>query len=456
LFNNLIKGFNGVIDKLKKPGNIREKDLDLVFSDLKLSLLDADVHYDVVEEFIDSVKKESLGQEVHKALSPSQQILKIIQSKLTSILGSKSPELKLKTFSSEDVLKKDFKPDVIMLVGLQGSGKTTSSVKLAKYLKEQKNKKPLLIGVDFNRPAAVEQLKVLANSNNIDFCDAEVKKASSAVKEAISLAKKNNNDLVIIDTAGRLHIDKELMEELSDIKKKFIPDEILLVIDSMIGRSSVNVAKEFNQALDITGYILTKMDSDTKGGAALSLFHTTQKPIKFMGFGEKTAELEVFHPERVASRILDLGDMMTLIEKAQSQFDKEEAIKVQKKLRKNSFDIEDFQAQIKQLKKLGSLSGLMKMIPGVSGMMNKINNLTPPDDELKKIESIINSMTIKERQNPDIINGSRRKRIAMGSGTNVNDVNKFLKSFDQMKKLMKHLPKSGFPGLEGMGNINFK
>ena len=448
MFNNLIKGFNSVFDKLKKPGNIREKDLDLVFSDLRNSLLDDDVHYDVVEDFLKAVREECVGQNIHKALSPSQQILKIIQEKLTQILGSKSSELKLKSSTT--------KPSVVMLVGLQGSGKTTTSVKLAKYLKEQKNKKPLLIGVDFNRPAAVEQLKILSSSSGIDFCDTEVKKASRAVKEALSLAEKNNNDVIIIDTAGRLHIDKELMRELSDLKEKFTPDEILLVVDSMIGRSAVDVAKEFNQVIDLTGYTLTKLDSDTKGGAALSLFHTTQKPIKFMGFGEKTTELEVFHPERIASRILDLGDMMTLIEKAQGQFDKEEAVKLQKKFKKNSFDIEDFQAQIKQLKKLGSLSGLMKMIPGVSGMMSKINNLTPPDDELKKIEAMINSMTIKERQNPELINGSRRKRIAEGSGTSVNDVNKFLKSFDQMKKLMKHLPKTGFPDLEGMGNINFK
>jgi signal recognition particle subunit SRP54 len=454
LFNNLIKGFNSVVDKLKRPGNIRERDLEQVFVDLRASLLDADVHYDVVEDFLKLVKQESLGQDIHKALSPSQQILKIIHQKLTQILGSKSSELRLKPSGS--IQKDGIAPSVIMLVGLQGSGKTSTSVKLAKYLREQKKKNPLLVGVDFNRPAALEQLKVLADSNNIDLCNAVVKKASGAVKEAVSLAKQNNNDLIIIDTAGRLHIDKDLMQELSDLKEKFTPDEILLVVDSMIGRTAVDVAKEFNQALDITGYILTKLDSDAKGGAALSLFHTTQKPIKFMGFGEKMTEIEVFHPDRIASRILDLGDVLSLIEKAQGHFDKEEAIRLEKKLKKNGFDIEDFQAQIKQLKKLGSLSGLMKMIPGVSGMMNKINNLTPPDDELKKIEAMINSMTIKERRNPDLINGSRRKRIAQGSGTSVNDLNKFLKSFDQMKKLMKHLPKSGFPDLEGMGNINFK
>jgi signal recognition particle subunit SRP54 len=252
LFNNLIKGFNSVVDKLKRPGNIRERDLEQVFVDLRASLLDADVHYDVVEDFLKLVKQESLGQDIHKALSPSQQILKIIHQKLTQILGSKSSELRLKPSGS--IQKDGIAPSVIMLVGLQGSGKTSTSVKLAKYLREQKKKNPLLVGVDFNRPAALEQLKVLADSNNIDLCNAVVKKASGAVKEAVSLAKQNNNDLIIIDTAGRLHIDKDLMQELSDLKEKFTPDEILLVVDSMIGRTAVDVAKEFNQPLDITGY----------------------------------------------------------------------------------------------------------------------------------------------------------------------------------------------------------
>lgn len=445
MFNNLINGFNKILDRLKKPGAVREKDIDLVLEDLKLSLLEADVHYDVVNQFLTTVREKSLGAEVHKALSPAQQILKIIQDELTEVLGSKSSSLSFKGT-----------PAVIMLVGLQGSGKTTTAVKLAKYLKEKMNRNPLLVGVDFNRPAAVEQLKILAHANNIDFCDAEIRKSSKAVKEAKEQALKNHNDTVIIDTAGRLHIDKPLMDELKELKQGFTPSEILLVADSMLGQDAVNVAKEFDSLLDLSGFILTKLDSDTRGGAALSLFHTTKKPIKFMGFGEKIAELEVFHPDRIASRILDLGDMMTLIEKAQTHFDQAEAEKLEKKMRKNAFDIDDFHAQLKQIKKLGSLSGIMSMIPGVSGMMNKLDGMAPPEDELKKIEAIIHSMTKKERQAPEIINGSRRKRIAQGSGTAVADVNKFLKSFDHMKSLMKHLPKSGFPDLRGKGNINFR
>ncbi|MCX6113578.1 MAG: signal recognition particle protein [Proteobacteria bacterium] len=436
MFNNLINGFNKILDRLKKPGTVRERDIEAVLDDLKISLLEADVHYDVVNQFLSTVREKSLGAQVHKALSPSQQILKIIHEELTTLLGSKSVGLSFKGT-----------PSVIMLVGLQGSGKTTTAIKLAKYFKEQLKRKPVVVGVDFNRPAAVEQLKILAESNGIDVCNAKTRNAPKAVKEAKELAAKNGNDTVIIDTAGRLHIDKELMDELKELKNDFNPSEILLVADSMLGQDAVNVAREFDGLLDLSGFILTKLDSDTRGGAALSLFNTTGKPIKFMGFGEKVSELEVFHPDRIASRILDLGDMMTLIEKAESHFDKEEAIKLEKKLRKNTFDIDDFKDQLKQIKKLGSLSGLMSMIPGASGMMGKLQGMTHPDEELKKIESMINSMTKKERQLPDIINGNRRKRIALGSGTTVNDVNKFLKSFDHMKKLMKHLPKSGFSGL---------
>ena len=312
MFNNLINGFSKILDKLKKPGTVREMDVEGVLEDLKISLLEADVHYDVVNLFLSTVREKALGAQVHKALSPSQQTLKIIYEELTAILGSKSVGLSFKGT-----------PSVIMLVGLQGSGKTTTAVKLAKYFKEQLKRKPIVVGVDFNRPAAVEQLKVLAEANNIDVCTAQKRVATSAVKEAKELAAKNGNDTVIIDTAGRLHIDTDLMDELKKLKNDFNPSEILLVADSMLGQDAVNVAREFDGLLDLSGFILTKLDSDTRGGAALSLFHTTGKPIKFMGFGEKVSELEVFHPDRVASRILDLGDMMTLIEKAESHFDKE-------------------------------------------------------------------------------------------------------------------------------------
>jgi len=445
MFNNLVSSFSSIFSRLSRTSVIKGKDLDSVIEELKLSLLDADVHYDVVNEFLRDVRVKAEGADVHKALSPAQQILKIVNQSLTSILGSKSSSISLSGT-----------PAVIMLVGLQGSGKTTTAVKLAKHLKEKMNRSPLVVGVDFNRPAAVEQLKILARENNIDFFEGETRSSQKAVKEARDSASKNHNDTLIIDTAGRLHIDKELMNELKELKSAFNPSEILLVVDSMIGQDAVNVAREFDSLLNINGFILTKLDSDARGGAALSLFHTTKKPIKFIGHGEKCDALEVFHPERIASRILDLGDVMTLIERSEEQFDKKEAEKLQKKLKKSGFDIEDFLGQIKQLKKLGSMESLLSMVPGFAGMKGKLKGLTPPDEELKKIEAIIQSMTVKERQQPEIINGSRRKRIALGSGTSVADVNKFLKSFDDMKKLMKGLPKAGFSGLGIKEKIKYR
>jgi len=436
MFNKLINGFNSLFAKLQKQGTINEKNIDSVFEEIRLSLLEADVHYDAVTKFLEDVKQKAVGQKIHKALSPQQQLLKILQESLTDLLGKSSSSLSL-----------GGSPAIIMLVGLQGSGKTTTAVKLARYLKEKLNRNPLLVGTDFARPAAVEQLSILAQSANLDCYQANKRTAIDAVNEAKAFAGKNQNDVLIVDTAGRLHIDNELMQELSSLQKQFSPTEILLVADSMLGQDAVTVAKEFDSLLNLSGFVLTKLDSDTRGGAALSLYYTTGKPIKFMGIGEKTDALEVFHPERVASRILDLGDMLSLIEKAQSQFDQKETEKLEKKLRKNEFDIEDFRDQIKQLKKLGSMESLLSMIPGFSGLKGKLKGLTPPDEELKKIESMINSMTLKERQKPEIINGNRKKRIALGSGTSVNDVNKFLKSFNDMKKIMKNLPKTGFSGL---------
>jgi signal recognition particle subunit SRP54 len=448
MFNTLIKGFNGLFSKLQRQGTITEHNIDAVFEDIRTSLLEADVHHDAVTRFLDDVKQKAIGQKIHKALSPHQQLLKILNGSLTELLGKDSSSLSL-----------GGTPAVIMLVGLQGSGKTTTAVKLARYLKEKMNRNPILVGTDFSRPAAVEQLSVLAKTAGIDCYEATKRTAIDAVNEAKVFAGKNINDVIIVDTAGRLHIDSDLMQELNSLKKNFSPTEILLVADSMLGQDAVNVAREFNSLLNLTGFILTKLDSDTRGGAALSLYYTTGKPIKFMGLGEKTDALEVFHPERVASRILDLGDMMTLLERAESQFDKKQAEKLQKKLKKNEFDLEDFYDQIKQIKKLGSMESLLSMIPGMSGLKGKLKGLTPPDEELKKIDTIIHSMTVKERQKPEIIDGSRKKRIALGSGTSVNDVNKFLKSFNDMKKMMKLLPKSGFSDLglglgKGISNIN--
>ena len=446
MFNTLINGFNGLFSKLQKQGTINEKNIDSVFEDIRLSLLEADVHYDAVNKFLNDAKEKAVGQKIHKALSPQQQLLKILHSSLSELLGSNTSSLSL-----------NGTPSVIMLVGLQGSGKTTTAVKLARHLKEKMSRKPLLVGTDFSRPAAVEQLSILSKAAEVDCYEAKKRTALDAVGEARTFASKNQNDILIVDTAGRLHIDSELMQELSSIKKSCSPSEILLVADSMLGQSAVDVAKEFDSLLNLSGFVLTKLDSDTRGGAALSLYYTTGKPIKFMGLGEKTDALEIFHPERVASRILDLGDMLSLIERAQDKFDTKEAEKLEKKIKKNDFDIDDFRDQIKQIKKLGSMESLLSMIPGMSGLKGKLKGMTPPDAELKKIEAMIDSMTAKERQKPDIINGNRKKRIAEGSGTQINDVNKFLKSFNDMKKIMKGLPKGGFPDLGLMKNMsNFK
>ena len=436
MFDSLIKKFRGVFEGIAKRGVLSEKDLGDALETLKNSLLDADIHYDTVNGFIDDIRQKANGAQIHKALSPSEQLTKIVHTSLTGILGESSKPI---TFSGS--------PSFIMLVGLQGSGKTTTSVKLAKYIKEKMGRSPLVVGVDFNRPAALEQLSVFAKQYGIASYTEMARSAVSAIKNAKDVAAKNNNDVIIIDTAGRLQIDADLMSELKELKDKFSPSEILLVVDSMIGRDAVNVAKEFNSLLDLSGFVLTKLDSDTRGGAALSLYKTTGKPIKFAGIGEKADAFEPFYPDRMASRILDMGDVMTLIEKAESHYDQKEAERIEKKLKKNDFDIEDFLGQIQQLKKLGSMESLLSFMPGFSAMKGKLKGLTPPDAELRKIEAIISSMTKKERQTPNIINGNRRKRIAAGSGTSVNDVNKFLKSFDDMKKLMKNLPKSGFSGL---------
>jgi len=431
-----MKKFRGVFEGIAKRGVLSEKDLSSAMEDLKKSLLDADVHYDAANAFVDEIRENAIGAQIHKALSPSEQLTKIVYKSLTDILGGNSKPIEL-----------DGSPAMIMLVGLQGSGKTTTSVKLAKHIKEKMGRSPMVVGVDFNRPAALDQLSIFAKQYNIASYTERAKSAVEAVKRAKEQARNNNNDVIIIDTAGRLHVDTELMNELKELKSAYSPSEILLVIDSMIGRDAVNVAKEFDSLLDLNGFILTKLDSDARGGAALSLYKTIGKPVKFAGVGEKGDAFEQFYPDRMASRILDLGDVMTLIERAQENYDQKEAERLEKKLKKNEFDIEDFLAQIQQIKKLGSLESILSFMPGFSAIKGKLKGLTPPDKELRKIEAIIGSMTRQERQAPNIINGNRRKRIATGSGTSVNDVNKFLKSFDDMKKLMKSLPKSGFSGL---------
>jgi signal recognition particle subunit SRP54 len=438
MFEGLRNGLSSVFRKFMGTNIIGEKELSQIMEELKKSLYEADVHYDVVEKFVSEVKEKALGQEVHKAISPAQQIFKIVHATLSSLLGENLSPLGL-----------EGSPAVVMLVGLQGAGKTTTAVKLAGHIKSKMGRNPLLLGVDFNRPAAVEQLSILGERNGIKcFVSGEAKPSiKTALKGALKYAEANNNDTIIIDTAGRLHIDSDLMNELKELKELSGPSEILLVADSMLGQDAVNVAREFDSLLGLTGFILTKMDSDTRGGAALSLYYTTKKPVKFIANGENLDEFEAFYPERIASRILDLGDLLTLIEKAQQTFDKKESEKLEKKIRSNDFTLEDFLSQMKQIKKLGSLESIMSLIPGLGGISEKLKNAKPPEEELKKIEAIINSMTIKERRQPDIINGNRRKRIATGSGTSIQDINRFLKQFNDMKKLMKHLPKGGISDL---------
>ncbi|MEZ0536186.1 signal recognition particle protein [Caldicellulosiruptoraceae bacterium PP1] len=424
-FENLSERLQDVFKKLRGKGKLTEKDIKEAMKEVKLALLEADVNFKVVKDFINKVTEKSIGSEVLESLTPGQQVIKIVHDELVSLLGGNETKLKAspKGFS------------IYMMVGLQGSGKTTTSGKLALNLKKQ-GKKPLLIACDIYRPAAINQLEIVAKKVEVScYADYNNKNAVSIAKNGIEYAKKNGHDTVIIDTAGRLHINEELMYELQLIKQNVEPTEILLVVDAMTGQDAVNVADSFNQKLGIDGIIMTKLDGDTRGGAALSIKAVTSKPIKFAGMGEKMDDLEPFYPDRMASRILGMGDILTLIEKAQEAFDQKKAEELEKKLKSMQFDLNDFLEQLKQIKKMGPLSSVISMIPGIK--IQKDANLDEGEKELKKIEAIINSMTLKERENPSIINSSRKRRIALGSGTQVQDINKLLKQFDDMKKLMK-------------------
>jgi len=402
-----------------------------------LALLEADVNYKVVKKLVEDIRKRSVGQEVLQSLTPGQQIVKIVNEELSSLMGADNQGLE---FSGKT-------PHSILLTGLQGSGKTTTAAKLARFIRN-KGRRPYLVPADVYRPAAVDQLKKLGA-----MIDVPVYPTDSSLKpeeiclEALEKMGGEGADLLIIDTAGRLHIDTALMEELVRIKDKIYPDEILLVADAMTGQDAVNVAEHFNKILDITGVVLSKMEGDARGGAALSIRAVTGKPIKFVGVGEKMDALEPFYPDRMASKILGMGDVLSLVEKAQAEFDEKEALKLSKKIKKNEFDLEDFQSQLKQMKKLGSLEQILSMLPG-AGQMKKLKKLKPDEKELVKVEAIINSMTKEERRNYKIINGSRRQRIARGSGSKVQDVNRLLKNFAQTKKLMEHVSRKGFAGME--------
>ncbi|WP_019227127.1 signal recognition particle protein [Sedimentibacter sp. B4] len=427
MFENLSDKLQSTLQKLKGKGKLSEKDIDLAMKEVKMSLLEADVNYKVVKTFVNNVKERALGSEVMESLTPGQQVVKIVHEELVKTMGQQG-ESKLK-FNPNDIT-------YFMMCGLQGAGKTTATGKLARKLKKD-GKKPLLVACDIYRPAAIKQLEVVGESVGVPVFQMGDKTSPVTIaKEATKYAMKHGIDVVIIDTAGRLHIDESLMDELVQIKQTVKPEEILLLLDAMTGQDAVKVAETFNQYLDITGVILTKVDGDARGGAALSIRNVVEKPIKFLSVGEKMDQLEIFYPDRMASRILGMGDVLSIIEKAQDAFDEKQAIEMQKKLKKQDFNLDDFLQQLQQMKNMGPLEDLLGMIPGI-GQNKKLKDLKINEKELVFTEAIIQSMTKKERANPNIINGSRRKRIAAGSGTSVQRVNQLLKQYDDMKKMMK-------------------
>ena len=429
MFENIQKKFSLAFKNLSGKGKISEKNIKDAVKEVKLSLLEADVNYKVVKEFIDKVKEKALGEKVLESLTPDQEFIRVLKNELIELMGGKEPE-KL-------VISRN--PGYIMLVGLQGSGKTTSAAKLAKMYKE-KGKKPLLVAADTYRPAAIDQLITLGNQIDVPVFSGDKVNARKIVKQAKDYAEKMLHDIVIIDTAGRLHIDDDMMKELEDIKGYVKPEEILMVVDSMMGQDAVRTAKDFNDRLELNGFIVTKLDGDSRGGVIISIRHVTGKPIKLAGTGEKITSLEPFYADRYAGRILGMGDVLSLIEKVESELDKEKAEKDAEKFMEGKFDLNDFLAQIKQIKKLGPLGNILEMIPGVP----KENvDLKKGESEMKKMEAIISSMTIKERRNPKILTFSRKKRVAAGSGTTLQDINKILKSYEQIKKMMKQVKKMG-------------
>jgi signal recognition particle subunit SRP54 len=433
MFEGISEKLNSTLKKIRGYGRLSESNIQDALREVRLSLLEADVNFKVVKDFVDSVRKRALGHEIIESLSPGQQFIKIVYEELVRTLGEKSSELDLKATP----------PIGIMLAGLQGSGKTTTAAKLAKYLKQNK-RNPYLVPADIYRPAAVEQLRVLAEQIEVGVYDTKPGKDPVEIcKDAMSAAVYGGYDVVIMDTAGRLHIDEELMNELRMIKAGINPHEILLVVDAMTGQDAVNVSNSFNEALDIDGVILTKMDGDARGGAALSIKAVTGKPIKFFGIGEKLDALEVFHPERIASRILGMGDVLTFIERAQTAFEEKQAEEMAKKLLKKEFSLEDFREAMVAMRKMGSLESMVEMIPGMKQVTKNPKALEAAEKEIKKTIAMINSMTKEERKNHTILNGSRRRRIAKGSGTKVEDVNRMIKNYVQMRDMMKNMGKMG-------------
>lgn len=446
IFEGLSDKLQNAFGKLRSKGKLTEADVKTAMREVKMALLEADVNFKVVKDFVKVVQERCVGEEVLKSLTPGQMVVKIVNEELTALMGDVQSKL---TYSPQP-------PTVIMMVGLQGAGKTTTSGKLGGYLKKD-GKSPLLVACDIYRPAAIKQLQVVGEKLDLPvFAMGDQVSPVEIAKKALEHAKSHSNDVVIIDTAGRLHVDEVLMQELKDIKTQVNPQEILLVVDSMTGQDAVNVSESFNEILGIDGVVLTKLDGDTRGGAALSIRAVTQKPIKFIGMGEKLDNLEPFYPDRMASRILGMGDVLSLIEKAESALDMEKAKELGQKLKKNEMDFEDFLMQLEQVQNLGPLDKLLELVPGMGNIKGQIGDLDSKGKEINRTKAIIQSMTLEERRNPQILNASRKKRIARGSGTSVQDVNRLIKQFNEMKKMMKmfqssgmmgKMKKGGFPGM---------
>ncbi len=442
VFSNLSEKLQNTLDQLRKKGKVTEKDVDQAMREVRLALLEADVNFKVVKDFVKNVKARAIGSEVLKSLTPGQQVVKIVNDELTKLMGEEESKL---NFASNP-------PTVILMSGLQGAGKTTTSGKLSALLKK-KSKTPLLVACDVYRPAAIKQLQIVGEKVGTPvFTMGDKTSPVDIAKASINFAKKNGHDVVIIDTAGRLHIDETMMEEIKDIHAAVNPQEVLLVLDAMTGQDAVNVAQTFDEMLELTGVVLTKLDGDARGGAALSIRAVTDKPIKFVTTGEKLDQIEAFHPDRMASRILGMGDVLSLIEKAQESIDEEKAKELEKKLREQAFTFDDYLDQIDQMRNMGPIDELIAMIPGLNS--KALKGISVSDKDVDRIEAMIRSMTPKERSQPEIINSSRRKRIAKGSGTSVNEVNKLLKQFKDMKKMMKQFNQMG-KSMKRRGNFGF-
>lgn len=430
MFENLTDRLEGAFKSLKGQGKISEINIATTVKEIRRALVEADVNYKIAKEFTDTIKDKALGQQVLTAVSPGQLMVKIVQDELAALMGGEQTDINIKGT-----------PAVILIAGLQGSGKTTFSAKLANYVKSKLGRNPMIVACDIYRPAAITQLQVLGEQIGVHvYADPENKDAVDIAKKAINYAKMNNHNVVIVDTAGRLAVDEEMMDEIAKIKAALSPSETLFVVDSMTGQDAVNTAKAFNDRLNFDGVVLTKLDGDTRGGAALSIKYIVQKPIKFVSRGEKMDTLELFYPDRMAQRILGMGDIVSFVEKAQEQFDQEKADELQRKIRKNQFDFEDFLQQLKQIKKMGNMKDLLGMIPGVG---KQIKDMDIDEKQFSKLEAMILSMTPEERSNPDVMTGTRRQRIAKGSGSTIQDVNQFMKQFEEMRKMMKMMNKMG-------------